>query len=143
MLLEAESLGRRELALEVIGDQLHDVGAGQHHLGSFLNVSLDGKPRGGPGAVKEDSLVAAGEPEIVADFLRRPTLHVSKCDHRSLHPRQRVDRIEEGGTQLTWRMTGPRPLFMRLAGPLMNMDKIVGKDFDRGLDRLAVVAARR
>ena len=47
-----------------------------------------------------------------------------------------------GGTYLTWRITGPRPLMMRLAGPLMNMDKVVGKDFDRGLDRLAVVAAR-
>jgi|SRR5215210_1795473 len=43
-------------------------------------------------------------------------------------------------TQVTWRMEGPRPLIMRLAGPLMNMDKIVGKDFDKGLDRLALTA---
>ncbi len=49
----------------------------------------------------------------------------------------------DGGTQVTWRITGPRPLFMRLAGLLMNMDKLVGKDFERGLERLAVVAARR
>jgi hypothetical protein len=47
-----------------------------------------------------------------------------------------------GGTHVTWRITGPRPLFMRLAGPLMNMDKLVGKDFERGLDRLEVVASR-
>jgi uncharacterized protein YndB with AHSA1/START domain len=48
----------------------------------------------------------------------------------------------DGGTHVTWRMTGTRPLIMRLAGPLMNMDKLVGKDFERGLDRLQVVAAR-
>lgn len=46
------------------------------------------------------------------------------------------------GTRVTWRMTGPRPLMMRLAGPLMNMDKLVGKDFDRGLDQLAATASR-
>ena len=45
------------------------------------------------------------------------------------------------GTKLTWRMTGQRPLMMRLAGPLLNMDKLVGKDFDRGLERLAAVAS--
>ena len=33
-------------------------------------------------------------------------------------------------------MTGPRPLLMKLMGPLMNMEKIVGKDFEKGLDRL-------
>jgi hypothetical protein len=48
----------------------------------------------------------------------------------------------DGGTRVTWRMTGPRSRMMRLAGPLMNMDKIVGKDFDRGLDSLALVASQ-
>jgi uncharacterized protein YndB with AHSA1/START domain len=44
------------------------------------------------------------------------------------------------GTKVTWRMVGPRPLVMRLMGPLMNVEKFVGKDFDKGLDRLALVA---
>ena len=43
---------------------------------------------------------------------------------------------------LTWRMTGPRPLLLRLAGPLMDIVKLVGRDFDRGLDKLAVVASQ-
>lgn len=46
----------------------------------------------------------------------------------------------EGGTQVTWTMVGPRPMIMRLLGPLMNLDKLVGRDFDKGLDRLAVAA---
>jgi uncharacterized protein YndB with AHSA1/START domain len=40
------------------------------------------------------------------------------------------------GTRVTWRMTGPRPLLMRLMGPIIDMDKLVGKDFDKGLERL-------
>src|SRR3954452_16238112 len=43
-------------------------------------------------------------------------------------------------TTVTWLMTGPRPLLMRMLGPLMNMDKLVGKDFEKGLDRMAQVA---
>lgn len=43
-------------------------------------------------------------------------------------------------TTVTWTMTGPRPLLMRLMGPLMNMDKLVGKDFEKGLARMAQVA---
>jgi uncharacterized protein YndB with AHSA1/START domain len=43
-------------------------------------------------------------------------------------------------TQVTWRMEGPRPLVMRLLGPLMNLEKVVGRDFDKGLDRMALVA---
>jgi uncharacterized protein YndB with AHSA1/START domain len=44
------------------------------------------------------------------------------------------------GTKVTWRMTGPKPLVMRILSPVMNMEKMVGKDFDKGLDRIALVA---
>ena len=44
------------------------------------------------------------------------------------------------GTRVTWSMTGPRPLLMRLMGPIIDMDKLVGKDFDRGLERLDAAA---
>ena len=44
------------------------------------------------------------------------------------------------GTHVKWTMTGPRPLFMRIFGFLFNMDKLVGKDFEKGLRRLAAAA---
>jgi uncharacterized protein YndB with AHSA1/START domain len=44
-------------------------------------------------------------------------------------------------TDVTWAMTGPRPLAMRIAGPLLNMDKLVGRDFEKGLDRLRRAAS--
>lgn len=44
------------------------------------------------------------------------------------------------GTQVTWRMTGPRPLPVRLTQKFFDMDQLLGKDFDKGLDRMALVA---
>ena len=40
------------------------------------------------------------------------------------------------GTDLTWAMFGPSPLVSRLMGLFMNMDKLVGKDFEAGLAAL-------
>ena len=47
---------------------------------------------------------------------------------------------KDDATEVTWEMQGPRPLVMRLMGPLMNMDKIVGRDFDKGLEKMVLVA---
>ncbi len=43
-------------------------------------------------------------------------------------------------TRVTWRMTGPRPLLLRVLGPVLTMDTIVGKDFEKGLAQLRAVA---
>ena len=43
-------------------------------------------------------------------------------------------------TRVTWRMIGPRPLLMRVTRRFFDMDKLIGKDFDKGLDRMARVA---
>lgn len=43
-------------------------------------------------------------------------------------------------TQVTWRMAGPRPALIRLTQKFFDMDKLIGKDFDKGLDRMALVA---
>ena len=43
-------------------------------------------------------------------------------------------------TEVIWRMTGPRPLVMRLTQKFFDMDKLIGKDFARGLDRMALIA---
>lgn len=46
------------------------------------------------------------------------------------------------GSQVTWQMTGSKNLFFRIFGFLVSMDKLVGKDFDKGLARLKAVAER-
>lgn len=41
-----------------------------------------------------------------------------------------------GGTEVTWRMVGPKTLGTRIMGIFTSMDKLVGKDFEKGLDKL-------
>jgi uncharacterized protein YndB with AHSA1/START domain len=45
-----------------------------------------------------------------------------------------------GGTEVTWTMVGPLTWMLRLMGLFTSMDKMVGKDFDKGLARLKTAA---
>lgn len=40
------------------------------------------------------------------------------------------------GTEVTWRMTGQQKGLMGVVGRLLPMDKLLGKDFDKGLAQL-------
>ena len=40
------------------------------------------------------------------------------------------------GTRLTWRMHGPAPFMSKLMQVFMNLDKMIGKDFEAGLASL-------
>jgi len=42
----------------------------------------------------------------------------------------------DSGTDLTWAMFGPSPFMSRLMGVFMDMDKMIGKDFEAGLQAL-------
>ena len=44
------------------------------------------------------------------------------------------------GTEVTWRMTGEQKGLAALFGKVFNMDRLVGKDFDKGLTRLKAAA---
>ena len=48
----------------------------------------------------------------------------------------------DAGTRVTWRMTGENHGFHALLSKLFNMDKLVGKDFEKGLARLKAEAER-
>jgi len=45
-----------------------------------------------------------------------------------------------GGTLLNWKMTGPQPFMFKLMGLFMNMQDMVGKDFEKGLASLKAIA---
>ena len=45
-----------------------------------------------------------------------------------------------GGTDVTWRMAGQHEGMMRLFSKVMSMDKLIGKDFEKGLARLKTAA---
>ena len=46
-------------------------------------------------------------------------------------------------TNVTWTMDGPSPFMMRVMGLFMNMDKMVGKDFEAGLASIKAIAEKR
>jgi hypothetical protein len=48
---------------------------------------------------------------------------------------------EAGGTRVTWTMAGESKGIGRLFALFMNMDKMVGKDFEKGLAALAAAVA--
>jgi hypothetical protein len=47
-----------------------------------------------------------------------------------------------GATNVTWAMQGPSPFMMKVMHVFMNMDRMVGKDFEAGLANLKGVAER-
>jgi hypothetical protein len=48
----------------------------------------------------------------------------------------------DGGTKVEWRMNGEQKGFWGLMGRFMNMDKLVGKDFEMGLAQLKAEAEK-
>jgi hypothetical protein len=48
--------------------------------------------------------------------------------------------VGDAGTQVTWRMTGTSSGLQALFTRLFNMERLVGKDFDKGLARLKAAA---
>ncbi|MFC9557071.1 SRPBCC family protein [Rhodococcus sp. NPDC056960] len=47
------------------------------------------------------------------------------------------------GTTVRWQMTGKNNRFFKLLGAFFSMDKMVGKDFEKGLARLKATAEER
>ncbi len=47
---------------------------------------------------------------------------------------------EGSGTRVNWAMHGPHPFVMRLMSTFVSMDKMVGKDFEKGLAQLKAVS---
>lgn len=46
------------------------------------------------------------------------------------------------GTHVTWTLVGPKTFATKVMGLFTSMDKLVGKDFERGLARLATYLGR-
>ena len=48
----------------------------------------------------------------------------------------------EGGTELVWAMEGPASLMSKIMDLLMNMDRMVGRDFEAGLANLKALVEK-
>jgi hypothetical protein len=52
----------------------------------------------------------------------------------------RLTSVGDAGTEVTWRMTGAHKGLGILLSKVFSMDRLVGKDFDKGLARLKALA---
>lgn len=117
---------------EDVDKDLHRAYSGTH-AGVGAHYAWDGNRKAGAGSMEIVGL-DEDEVEIKLEFLK--PFKASNTTTFLLRP--------SGGdsTEVTWRMVGPRPLVMRLLGPLMNPEKMVGGDFEKGLARLDEAARR-
>jgi uncharacterized protein YndB with AHSA1/START domain len=91
----------------------------------------DGNRKAGKGRMGITSADAASRVQIALQFLKP-----FKSNNTATF--ELVER--DGGTHVTWRMVGPKTLMTRVMGVFMSMDKMVGRDFEKGLARLADAA---
>jgi len=63
-------------------------------------------------------------------------------DLTMIRPFPAANRVEffltalEDGTRTAWVMSGPQPFMARVMSVFLNMDQLIGRDFEKGLARL-------
>ncbi|MDH4986254.1 SRPBCC family protein [Aminobacter anthyllidis] len=102
----------------------------------------------GQGAVYEwdgNKKVGSGRMEIIE--VTAPNKVVIKLDFLTPFEAHNVARFtmepKGGETRLNWEMTGPSPFMSKVMQVFMNFDKMVGKDFEKGLASLKAIAERK
>ncbi len=103
-------------------------------------------PASGPGAAYawESETLGVGRMEVIEAVV--PTRVAMRLDFEK--PMQAKNRVEftlqpqGAATQVTWAMSGPMPYLSRLLTTFFNMDKMVGGDFEAGLQNLKATAER-
>ena len=111
-----------------------------------LNRTLSGV-EAGRGSVYEwqgDKKVGAGRMEITDSVpharidIKLTFLKPFKAENRTLFTITPVD----GASHVLWEMTGSNNFMFKLMGLIMNMDKMVGGDFEKGLAAMKAEAER-
>jgi uncharacterized protein YndB with AHSA1/START domain len=91
----------------------------------------DGNSDVGQGRMEITEATAPSKVVVKLDFLRPIEAH-NMVDF-ALTPR-------DGGTDVTWTMNGPQPLIAKVFGLFMDMDGMIGGDFEAGLAKLKAAA---
>jgi uncharacterized protein YndB with AHSA1/START domain len=116
------------------------------HKDPAMKRTFSGAPRGN-GAVygwEGDKNVGSGRMEILE--AAAPSKIVIKLDFYSpfeAHNTAEFTMLPQGDeTRVTWRMHGPAPFMARIMHVFINIDKMVGKDFEVGLANLKRLAEK-
>jgi uncharacterized protein YndB with AHSA1/START domain len=86
-----------------------------------------GNRKAGAGRMEITDAVESSKVQIALQFLK-------PFKSKSTTTFELVER--DGDTNVTWRMVGSKTFMTRFMGVFMSMDKMVGKDFEKGLTQL-------
>ncbi|MBT2566179.1 SRPBCC family protein [Arthrobacter sp. ISL-85] len=116
-----------------------DPGMSRHYSGSESGAGAgyewSGNRKAGSGTMEITESIPASLIRIRLQFTK---------PFKALNPTTFSFTPVDTGTEVTWRMTGENKGIGRVFALFMNMDKMVGGDFERGLSSLAsAVAARK
>jgi hypothetical protein len=108
-----------------------------------MKKSFSGAPSG-PGAVYEwDGNKKAGKGRMEITAAAAPTQVVLKLDFMKPFEGHNITTFTmtptAGITDVTWAMSGPSPFPMKVMHVVINMDRMIGKDFDAGLANLKAI----
>jgi len=127
-------------------EDLHNWGSWSpwENLDPLLKRTYSGAPRG-KGSIYEwqgNPKVGSGRMEILeATPPSRVLLKLDFLKPFEAHNQAEFTLSSEGsGTKVNWAMTGPQAFPMKLMGLFMNMDRMVGGDFEKGLACIKEIA---
>ena len=108
-----------------------------------MKRSYTGSPSG-KGAVYEwqgNSKVGQGRMEVTDDPSSEVVIKLDFYKPWEAHNTARFAMTPEGaGTRVVWSMDGPSPFMAKVMGLFMNMDNLIGRDFEAGLANLKAAA---
>jgi hypothetical protein len=93
----------------------------------------EGNSKVGKGRMEITDASAPHKVTIKLDFVRPFKAH--NMTEFTLEP-------QGDSTDVTWSMYGPSPFVTRVMGVFMNMDNLIGRDFETGLANLKAIAER-
>jgi len=146
---------QRSLRIQAPAEKIHPLIADLHRFNSWnpydrKDPNMKGRYRGpaaGPGAAYDfegNSQVGKGSIEIVqVQAPRQVTMQL-----RMIEPMKGLNRVDftlapQGdATEVTWAMQGRSPFIARLIGVFVDMDAMIGRDFEAGLAGLKTLAER-
>ena len=99
----------------------------------------------GPGAAYawEGKKVGAGRMEIRESTPRRVAIQLDFLKPWEAHNTAEFTLDPQGaGTRVTWAMHGASPFISKVMGMFIDMDRMIGKDFETGLANLKAAAER-
>ena len=93
----------------------------------------DGNKEIGAGRLSITEVVAAKKVVMDLEFFR--PMQGRNVSEYVLTPR-------DGGTEVTWSIAGPQPFLSKIICVFMNMDKMIGGEFEKGLADLKAIAEK-